>query len=302
MKTTSLYDAIIIGGSYAGLSSAMALGRTQRRVLIIDSGQPCNRQTPHSHNFLTQDGKTPAESAETGKKQVLAYPTVEFREDLVTQASPHELGFEVKTQSEQIFHSKKLLLDFGIKDKLPEIPGFSECWGISVIHCPYCHGYEFREKKTGILAKGDRAYHLATLVSNLTDRLQIITSGPADFSPEQRERLRQHGIEIQERQVSEIHHSNGILKQVTFVDGLTETYDAIYADVPLSLSGNLVQSLGCELHENGRILVDQSQQTNIPGLYACGDCVNMLRSVAAAVASGNLAGAMINHMISAEEF
>ncbi len=301
MKTTP-YDVVIIGGSYAGLSAAMALGRTLRQVLIIDSGQPCNRQTPHSHNFLTQDGATPAQIAQTAKDQVLAYKTIEFREDLVIQANEHELGFEVKTQSHQTFHAKKLLLAFGIKDKLPEIPGFAECWGISVVHCPYCHGYEFRGKKTGILANGDRAFHLATLVSNLTDQLQIITSEPSDFNPEQLEKFGQNGIKIQEKQVAEIHHRNGILEEVTFGDGSTETFDAIYADVPFSLPGDLVQSLGCKIHENGRIEVDQFQQTSIPGVYACGDCVHGLRSVASAVAAGNLTGAMINHALSGEEF
>lgn len=302
MKTNPIYDTLIIGGSFAGLSAAMALGRTLRRVLVIDSGQPCNRQTPHSHNFLTQDGKTPAEIAETAKQQVLAYATVEFREDLVTQARSHELGFEVKTQSGEIFLSKKLLLAFGIKDELPNIPGFADCWGISVIHCPYCHGFEFREKKTGILAQGDRAYHLATLVSQLTDQLQIITSGPEDFSPEQREKLDSNGIGILEKQPSEIIHQNGVLTLVKFSDRTSEPFDAVYADVPFSLPGKLVEQLGCKLANTGRIQVDQFQQTSAPGVYAAGDCVNPLRSVAASVAAGSLAGAMINHFLAVEQF
>jgi thioredoxin reductase len=302
MKTTPLYDVIIIGGSYAGLSAAMALGRTLRKVLIIDSGQPCNRQTPHSHNFLTQDGATPAQIAQTAKDQVLAYETVEFHEDLVIQASEHKSGFEIKTQSDQLFYSKKLLLAFGIKDQFPEIPGFAECWGISVIHCPYCHGYEFRGKKTGILAKGERAYHLATLVSKLTDQLQIFSSRPSGLSPEQLEKLGQNGIEVLEKPISEIHHSNGYLEKVTFADGSTEPFDAVYADVPFSLPENLTQSLGCKIHENGRIEVDQFQQTSVTGVYACGDCANPLRSVASSVYSGNLAGAMINHALSTGEF
>ncbi|HSF52347.1 MAG TPA: NAD(P)/FAD-dependent oxidoreductase [Algoriphagus sp.] len=302
MKTNPSYDVIIIGGSYAGLSAAMALGRTLRKVLIIDSGQPCNRQTPHSHNFLTQDGKTPAEIAETAKQQVLAYPTVEFLEDLVIQANTYEQGFEVKTQSDQIFHAKKLFLAFGIKDEFPDIPGLAACWGISVIHCPYCHGYEFRGKKTGILANGARAYHLATLVSKLTDQLQIITTDPGDFSPEQREKLDRNGIRILEKKPLEILHKDGMMHQVLFKDGSKEAFDAIYTDMPFSLPENLMKSLGCKVTEAGRIQVDQFQQTTIPGVYAGGDCVNPLRSVAASVAAGNLAGAMINHMLSAEEF
>lgn len=301
MKTTSLYDVIIIGGSYAGLSAAMALGRSLRKVLIIDSGQPCNRQTPHSHNFLTQDGATPAQIAETAKEQVLAYPSVEFQTDLVLQTSPVELGFEVRTQAGRVYFAKKLLLAFGVKDELPNIPGFAECWGISVIHCPYCHGYEVRGKKTGIFAKGDRAFHLATLVANLTDQVQIVHPNP-DFSPEQKEKLQKNGVEILEKQPLEIIHQEGHLNQVIFTDGTSEPFEALYADVPFSLPGNLVEQLRCKVAETGRIQVDPFQQTSTRGVFACGDCVNPLRSVAASVAAGNLTGAMINHMLAGEEF
>ncbi len=302
MKTATSYDVIIIGGSYAGLSAAMALGRSLRKVLIIDSGQPCNRQTPHSHNFLTQDGETPAAIARKAKEQVLAYPTVTFLQDLVLEASPIDLGFEVLTQSGQSYRAQKLLLAFGIKDELPKTPGFAECWGISVIHCPYCHGYEFRGKKTGILAKGDRAYHLATLVTNLSDQVKIIAPEPSVFTPEQQEKLEKNGISILGKEILEIRHVKGYLDSVQFTDGSEEKFDAIYADVPFSFPGILVQNLGCKLANSGRIWVDQFQQTGIPGLYACGDCTTMMRSVASAVATGNLTGAMINHALASERF
>lgn len=302
MKSPGNFEVIIIGGSYAGLSAAMALGRSLRNVLILDSAQPCNRQTPHSHNFLTQDGKTPAEISQVAKDQVLAYPTVRFETDLAINATPREFGFEVKTQSGQVYHAQKLLLAFGIKDELPAIPGFAECWGISVIHCPYCHGYEVRGKKTGILAKGDRAMHLAPLVSNLTDQLHIISTETADFSPEQRQKLAEKNIQIIGKTIEAIQHQNGRLSQVLFTDGSMEDFDALYADVPFSLPGNLVQSLGCKLAETGRIAVDPLQQTNVPGVYACGDCASMMRSVASSVAVGGLAGAMINHALASAEF
>ncbi len=296
------FEVIIIGGSYAGLSAAMALGRSVRKVLILDGGQPCNRQTPHSHNFITQDGNTPAEISRAAKEQVLAYPTVRFETDLVTSALRREQGFEVKTQSGQTYSSQKLLLAFGVKDELPAIPGFAECWGISVIHCPYCHGYEVRGKKTGILAKAERAMHLAPLVSNLTDQLQIISTDTADFSPEQRQQLAEKNIQITGKTIEAIQHQNGRLNQVLFTDGSTEDFDALYADVPFSLPGNMAQRLGCKLTDSGRIAVYPFQQPTVPGLYACGDCTSMMRSVAASVAAGNLAGAMINHALASAEF
>src|SRR4051794_24570054 len=141
MKQDKQYDVIIVGGSYAGLAAGMALGRALRKVLIIDSGNPCNKQTPYSHNFLTNDGKTPEEIAHLAKQQVSMYSTVEFLNALATTGEKVENGFEVKVQSDEQFTTKKLVLATGIKDVTPDIPGFAECWGISVLHCPYCHGY-----------------------------------------------------------------------------------------------------------------------------------------------------------------
>src|SRR5690554_5341159 len=145
------FDVIIIGGSYAGLSSAMALGRALRNVLIIDSGLPCNRQTPHSHNFLTQDGSTPNEIATLAKQQVEKYESVRFYKGIATSGVKTVDGFEIMTDANSTFTSKKLILATGVKDIMPALPGFAACWGISIIHCPYCHGYEYRSQNTGIL-------------------------------------------------------------------------------------------------------------------------------------------------------
>src|SRR5690606_313012 len=127
------YDIIIIGGSYSGLSAAMALGRALRKVLIIDSGLPCNRQTPYSHNFITHDGEKPAQIAAKAKEQVLNYNTVTWHSDIAVNGKKTDEGFEIKTQSGAVFSAGKLIFASGVKDLMPEIPGFAECWGISVI-------------------------------------------------------------------------------------------------------------------------------------------------------------------------
>lgn len=302
MNPTKYFEAIIIGGSFAGLSAAMALGRSLRQVLILDSGKPCNEQTPHSHNFITQDGEKPDVILQKAKSQALAYPTINFRSDLVTDVRKIRDGFEIMTISEQTFKAKKLIIATGIRDILPEIKGFRDCWGISVIHCPYCHGYEFRAKKTAIWARGDRAYHLSMLVSNLTDTLSLIGSTSAGFSPSQLEKLNKNGIEFIEKEPREIHHQAGYLTQVEFEDGTKVPFDAVYADVPFELPGNWIQNLECKITEAGRIEVDQFQQTSIPGVFACGDSTSPMRSVAFAVAQGNIAGAMVNGILAAEKF
>ena len=295
------YDVIIIGGSYAGLSAAMSLGRLLRKVLIIDNNLPCNRQTPHSHNFLTQDGEEPYEIAKLAKQQVAIYKTIEFYNGLAVDGKKIDEGFEITTNKNETFYKKKLIFASGIKDIFPNIKGFSDCWGISVIHCPYCHGYEFKHQTTGIVANGEKAIHLASIIRNLTDKLSIITSGKANFTDEQFEKLKENNIEIIEKSIVEIEHENGLIKQLIFEDGEIKKYEAVYAPVEFKQNTNIPKILGCEFDENGYIKVNQTQ-TNIKGIFACGDNSTRMRSVANAVGMGNLAGSMVNNELILEEF
>lgn len=301
MSATEKYEVIIIGGSYAGLSAAMALGRSLRKTLLIDSGKPCNRQTPHSHNFLTQDGKTPSKISAVSKEQVLAYPDVQLIEGLVQEGKKIDAGFEVKLGNGDSYIGKKLILATGIQDLIPEIKGFSACWGISVIHCPYCHGYEFRGKKTGLMSNGDKAFHMVSLIRNLTDQVSILPNGKSSFSPEQSQILEKHQIELLEKGILEIKHKHGYLKEVLFADGTRQTFDAVYASIPFRQS-KLVEILGCELTEHGHIKVNEFQESSVEGIFACGDNSTPLRSVSQAVASGNFAGAYLNKVLVETEF
>lgn len=302
MEHNNQFDVIIIGGSYAGLSAAMALGRSLRKVLIIDSGLPCNRQTPHSHNFITQDGEKPAAIAEKAKAQVLQYKTVQFVTDVAVSGKRSEKGFEVATQSGRIYMARKLVFATGISDQLPHIKGFAECWGISVVQCPYCHGYELRNANTGIMATGERGFHLAALVKNLTPQVTLLTSGKADFTDEQLDKLNRHGIKVIDAAISEIVHQDGLVKQVVFTTGQSMDFDALYAAVPFTQHSDIPAALGCEITEQGYIKVDAMQQTTVNGVYACGDNASMLRAVANAVYSGNLTGAMVNRALTEEQF
>ncbi len=294
MSDQNNFEVIIIGGSYAGLSAAMSLGRSLRKVLVIDSGKPCNQQTPHSHNFLTQDGKTPLEIATIAKEQVAQYKTVVFKNDLAVSAIKNKEIFEVNTQSGSLYTAKKLIIATGIKDSMPDIKGFSACWGISVIHCPYCHGFEYKNQKTAIFADNEKAMHLAPLINNLTPHLFVLTSGPNQFSPEQMEKLTSHKIGIIEDKIIEFEHENGQLKCVIFNSGKKESFDAVYAGLGFEQQTSLLVDLGCELNEHGYIRTDHFQKTSVEGVFACGDNCSMMRSVANAVAQGNLTGAMVN--------
>ncbi|MEY8759809.1 NAD(P)/FAD-dependent oxidoreductase [Chryseobacterium tongliaoense] len=296
------FDVIIIGGSYSGLSAGMALGRSLRNILIIDSGKPCNEQTPHSHNFLTQDGKTPKEISTTAKEQVKKYDTVQFHDGLVVKTVKTSEGFEIETAAGEKLSSKKLIVATGIKDIKPDIPGFNECWGISVIHCPYCHGYEVRNETTGILANGDIAYEFSKMIAHWTKDLTLFTNGKATFTPEQFEKLNEHHIIVNEDEIKEIIHNNGHIQKVLFHNGKEVSLKALYAKIPFEQNLNVAEDLGCELNEHGLIKTDHFQKTNVSGLYACGDNVSMMRSVAHAVAQGNLTGAMVNKELIDEKF
>lgn len=296
------FDVIIIGGSYAGLSAAMALGRSLKKVLVIDSGKPCNRFTPHSHNFITQDGESPSEIARKARNQVSKYDTVDFLEDVAASGTKTEDGFEIETRSGKTFLAQKLIFATGVKDNFPEVEGFEACWGKTIIHCPYCHGYEFKGEITGILANGERAFHLASLVSNLTDSVAIITSGKADFTQEQLSKLTKNNVRIIEKEVKKAINEDGILKEIQFKDESTEKFTALYAAIPFEQHSDLSVSLGCELTEMGHIKTDSFQKTSVPGIYACGDNASMMRSVANAVATGNITGAVVNSELTAERF
>ncbi|HCM33551.1 NAD(P)/FAD-dependent oxidoreductase [Chryseobacterium sp.] len=296
------FDVIIIGGSYAGLSAAMALGRSLRNVLIIDSGKPCNRQTPHSHNFITHDGNTPKEISSLARKDVEKYTTVQFHEGIATQILKNNNGFEIETLSNERFYAKKIILASGVKDIMPNIPGFEECWGISVLHCPYCHGYEVRNEVTGILSNGDMAYDFSKLIFNVTKNLTLFTNGKSTLTQEQIEKLKQNKINLNEEEIDRIEHENGFIQKIIFKNGSSALLKALYAKRPFEQNFNITESLGCELTEQGFIKVDPMQKTTIPGVFACGDNVTMMRSVANAIAQGNFAGAVVNKELSEEEF
>lgn len=302
MEYAGKYDVIIVGGSYAGLSAAMALGRSLKSVLVIDSGKPCNVATPHSHNFLTQDGATPAAIAATGKQQVQQYSTVEFYDGLAVKGISVQEGFEIVTGTGDVLLAKKLIFATGIKDIFPDIKGFQAAWGKSVIHCPYCHGYEFRHKRTGIMANGEMGFHLAALVNNLSPHITVFTNGPAEFKPEQAAKLKARNIPVVSTPVTAITQQNGHLSAVTLADDTIIELDALYARVLFEQHCPIPVSLGCALNEQGYLQVDSMQRTTIPGVFACGDNSSFMRSVANAVATGNFTGAVVNRELTEEQF
>jgi len=228
----------------------MCLGRALRRVLVLDTGKPCNRVTPHAHNFLTQDGATPAALA------AQACPTVQLLEEAAVAATGRDGDFTITTETGQVLQARKLFFGTGVRDLLPTRPGFSACWGTSLIHCPYCHGYEYHHQPTGMLLNGDMdmALEHARMLRQWTDQLTH--------------------VELADR------------RQVPLA--------ALYLRPGIEQHCLLPQELGCAYTEAGYLQVDNLQKTSVPGIIAAGDATTLLRSVSAAVAGGNMAGVVLN--------
>jgi thioredoxin reductase len=302
MTHNNTFDVIIVGGSYAGLAAAMALGRALKNVLIVDDGKPCNRQTPYSHNFITHDGKTPIEILTLAKQQVQHYPTVMFYEGLAVSSSKINNEFQIEVNTGAAFNAKKLIFATGIQDIVPATDGYYECWGISVLHCPYCHGYEVQNERTGILGNGDHGFELAVLISNWTHDLTLFTNGPSSFTQAQRIKMERHHITIREKEIKTLDHRDGHLQNIIFNDTTTHAIKVLYTKSAFEQHCTIPQSLGCALTDEGYIKTDALQRTNIPGVYACGDNAARMRTVANAVGMGTTAGMMVSKEIIFEEF
>jgi thioredoxin reductase len=296
------FDVIIMGGSYSGLAAGMALGRALRKVLIMDSGVPCNRQTPRSHNLITQDGKTPWEIARLARQDVEKYDTIKFFSGQAIKGTKTVNGFEIQTSHGETYGGKKLIFATGIRDVMPVIEGFAECWGISVLHCPYCHGYEVKNVKNGILGNGDYAFEFASLISNWTNDLTLYTNGMSTLTVEQKVKIEKHQIETEEREIEKLEHSKGKLHALIFKDGTRTPLEAVYARCSFEQNSMIPETLGCEMTEQGYIRTDSFQRTTIPGVYACGDNTSRMRTLAHAIATGTNAGMTVNKDMIEEEF
>ncbi len=295
----NMYDVIIIGGSYAGLAAAMTMGRSIRKTLVIDSGKPCNAQTPHSHNFITQDGETPAMIAFKARQQISAYPTVNFKEDWVNEVSGHNGNFRVSILSNEHYKARKIIFATGVKDIMPEIEGFRACWGITAIHCPYCHGYEVRFKKTGILINDESVLDFAKLILNWTDNLTIYSNGKAKFNTEE---LKSLGVLVNEKTIQHIEHNQGYMSHLRFQDGSQSKLDVLYHRAAYEQHCKIPEKLGCELTATGHIKVNEFQQTTVKGIYVVGDASSPMRAVALANASGTKAAFVLNHELIMESY
>ena len=296
------FDVIIAGGSYAGISAALALGRSLREVLIIDSGSPCNLGTPFSHNLITHDGTPPEEIMAKARKELETYTNVRLLENTLAKVDKDAEGFIAEVITGEQFSCKKLLFATGVRDTLPGIRGFYECWGTSAFHCPYCHGYEHRNNKVIVLAGGDHGFEFTKTLRNWFDDLTLCTNGMPPLSKGQQALLRKHGIEIVEKRISHIAHTEGQARELVFTDGSTQPVEVFFAAPDLTQHCDIPAALGCELTKEGLLVVNEFQQTTLDGIYAAGDNSRATRAISVAIGAGAIAGMCINQQLTSDAF
>jgi thioredoxin reductase len=185
---------------------------------------------------------------------------------------------------------------------MPDIEGYAECWGISVLHCPYCHGYEVKNEKTGVLGNGELIFDFLSLISNWTNDLTLLTNGTPALTAWQIDKIKMHNINIVETEIEKFGHSNGYLQNVIFKNGTSLSVKALYTKSPFEQHCTIPETLGCELTDQGYIKTDPLQKTTVHGIYSCGDNTTRSRSIAYAVAMGTMAGTMVNKEMIEEEF
>lgn len=283
-----MYDVIIVGGSYAGLSAGLQLARARRQVLVIDAGQRRNRFAATSHGFLGQDGQAPEIIAAEGRSQLMEYPTVTWLQDSVVQAAEQAQGFSVRTEHNGTLQGKRLILATGVVDDLPAIDGLKERWGKRVFHCPYCHGYELDSGRIGVLATSSLAMHHALMLPDW-GTTTLFTNGVFIPDTEQQAQLDRRGVSVQSGAVRRI---SGERADLELDDGRVFNLDGIFTMSRTRISP-LADQLGCGMTDGptGPYLhTNDMRQTSVPGVFACGDTSLAAGSVALAVAEGVRAG------------
>ncbi|MCG7382171.1 NAD(P)/FAD-dependent oxidoreductase [Paenibacillus sp. ACRRY] len=293
-------DVIIIGGGPSGLNAALVLGRARKEVVVIDDGRPRNKVTRETHGFLTRDGATPSEFRQIAKEQILAYPSVHIMEDTAAAVTGTEGSFEVTTTEGKVVRGRKLLFAVGKKDQPLDIPGLSAVYGKSAFVCPYCDGWELRDQPLGIIVSGDKAVHMAKVISGWTNRFTILTNGANGLTEEQREELKQHQVPVLDAPIQSIESEDGMVRQIVLEDGSAVECTGIFFAPKLVIGSDLAQTLGCEVTESGTVKVDAFAKTSIPGVFSSGDAASEMYQAITAASLGALAAVSINSELNAE--
>jgi thioredoxin reductase len=288
-----MFDVIIVGAGPAGLSAALILGRSLRKVLVCDTGHPRNAASRAMHGYLTRDGMPPSEFLRVAREQMQQYETVELLNAEVVAAECVNGRFRVTLNGGIQHVSRKLLIATGVSDNLPDLPGFRELYGVAVFHCPYCDGWELRHRPLAIYGRGARGYGLSLELTGWSGDLVLCTDGPGELDDDQRAKLQKHGIAVREDRVLRLEGQDR-LERIVFATGEPLAREALFFTTGQTQQSRLAHNLGCAINDKGTVRTGKYETTHLSGLYVAGDASRAVQWVIVAAAEGAEAAFAIN--------
>ncbi|MFG2931540.1 NAD(P)/FAD-dependent oxidoreductase [Streptomyces achromogenes] len=294
---TENYEVVVVGGGAAGLSAALVLGRSRRRTLVVDAGEPRNAPSAHMQGYLSRDGMSPAEFLAAGRAEIARYG-VELVRGRVVDARK-DTDFTVVLAGGQTVRARRLVIATGLRDELPDVPGLAERFGRDVLHCPYCHGWEMRDLPTGVLATSPLSVHQALMVTQWSKdvRLFLHRVGEAALTDQDLRRLAAAGVAVVPGEVAGLEVTDDRLTGVRLSDGTVHDRAVLYAAPRAVPNNDLLVRLGADLRETpfgSYPVIDERGLTSVPGLWAAGNASGFSEQVVNAVSRGYRAGAAIN--------
>lgn len=281
-------DAVVVGGGPAGLSAALVLGRARRRVVVLDTGRPANLASRGIGGLLGQQGVAPTELRRTGREQLAELPTVEVREVAAVGARRGYEQLAVSLADGSSLRTRSLVLAHGLSYEPPRLAGIEPLWGRTVFHCPFCDGWEVRDRALAVHGNGPEAVASALFVAGWSSDVVLVTDGPSLLGARGREALDAAGVRMREEPVRRLAGEDGRLSAIEFVSGFPEQCEALFVRTRRRQPNDLAAALGCELTDGGTISTDGDGRTTVAGVYAVGDAATeRLRSVAVAIGTGS---------------
>ncbi|SDN89824.1 NAD(P)/FAD-dependent oxidoreductase [Alkalicoccus daliensis] len=298
-----ILDCAVIGGGPAGLNAALVLGRSRRTTILFDDNKPRNAVTSESHGFITRDGVHPQELKRIAQEEIGKYPDVRIEAQRVIRIHKENNVFQVETAAGEMYSAKKVILATGFKENLPEIPRVKEFYGKSLFSCPFCDGWELRDRPLAVIAEDQKAMHMAKIVSNWTDDIVVFTNGREVLSTEEKQLLEHKGIRVNEKKIASLLGENGMLEKVLLEDGSAVLRAGGFIAAEWKQAASFDETLGYELNEQGGIETDSWQRTKIDGLYACGDTrIAGPAQLVIAAGEGSMAAIAVNAALIEETF
>jgi thioredoxin reductase len=300
------WECAVIGAGAAGLSAALVLGRARRRTLVIDADEQSNRASDAIGGLLGHDRRPPAELYASGRQELASYPSVEYRRGAVSGGRRAESGFLLEVDGGEEVCARRVLLTTGMDYCPPQLPGLQRLWGTSVFQCPFCHGWEMRDKRLAALAADGAAIHAGLMLRGWTDDLVVLTDGPAELSDDSIRRLKTANVAVDDRRIVELIGEQGQLTEIAFADGTRLPRDGLLVEAPLRQRSPLAEKLGVEYTAGSagmdQIKVDKIYRTTVDGIFAAGDnCIDQPH-MAGAIDAGSKAAMVIVQSLLADEF